>query len=81
MNTNDVILELRKMQTYNYTIADDEVFDQAVEALEKQIPKKVLIQRFINREYEVCPCCWSYRIFGNYCTGCGQKIFRDRKGE
>lgn len=77
MNTNDVILELRKMQTYNYTIATDEVFDMAVSALEKQIPKKVIkLRNSIGMPYEQCSDCGSVRIFGCYCVNCGQKIYR-----
>lgn len=77
MNTNDVILELRKMQTYNYTIADDEVFNMAVEALAKQIPQNAIkLNNSVGMPYEQCPMCGSIRIFGCYCVNCGQKIYR-----
>jgi hypothetical protein len=45
------------------------------EALEKQIPKKITYQIGKNGlKHEKCPTCGSFRVFGNYCTECGQKL-------
>lgn len=37
---------------------------------EKAEPKKVAYQG----EHEKCPTCGSFRVFGKYCTGCGQRL-------
>ena len=49
--------------------------DVAIEALEKQIPKKVI--PFENNPYlDACPCCGRIKsIYGDrYCSYCGQRI-------
>lgn len=60
-----------------------EALDTAIEALEKQLSKKVIYEcSFINNGFTryrmaKCPCCekWYNSIDeNNYCTGCGQKI-------
>lgn len=52
-------------------------FDRAVEALEKQIPKKVLKIQGDKLKFGTCPCC-ERRIStvegGNYCQNCGNAI-------
>ena len=35
MTENEAILEIRTMQKFNYTLADDEVFEMAIQALEE----------------------------------------------
>lgn len=77
IDVSDAIRQLRQMQEFNYTIADDAVFDKAVEALEKQIPRKVIKSvNSVAMEFEKCPRCKSFRVFGSYCTNCGQRICR-----
>jgi len=51
-----------------------EAIDMAIEALEKQIPKK-----FIRDEDEepICPVCGEEVWDTEYCDGCGQKIDRE----
>ena len=44
--------------------------NMAIEALEKQIPKKPIYQG----ESDMCPNCGACYIFGNCCIECGQKI-------
>ena len=42
---------------------------------EKAEPKKIAYQIGKNGlKHEKCPTCGSFRVFGNYCTECGQKI-------
>lgn len=46
-----------------------------VEALEKQIPKKIAYQIGKNgMKHEKCPTCGSFCVFGRYCSECGQKL-------
>lgn len=47
----------------------DGVKDKAIEALEKQIPKKPVYQC----GHEKCPICGSFHI-EDFCAKCGQKI-------
>ena len=75
-NLYSLILTDGSIQLVNKRI---EVLGMAIEALEKQIPKKLQnIHRFRGREKCVgtCPtcgyaCCSDY---GDYCGGCGQAI-------
>jgi transposase len=45
--------------------------DLAIEALEKQIPKKVIRERATLKE---CPICGIIVNHTNYCSNCGQKL-------
>lgn len=73
----DVIRQLRQMQQYNITIAEDETFDKIADACEKQVAKKVIKARnSLGMTYFLCPRCRSFRVFGNCCTDCRQKISR-----
>ena len=48
---------------------------------EKAEPKKIAYQIGKNGlKHEKCPSCGSFRVFGNYCTECGQKLYLG-KGE
>lgn len=65
-------------------IADD-VKDMAIEALEKQIPKKPNkhVEDIID-EYYSCPKCMNNElddIFDNYCPRCGQALDWTEEGE
>ena len=56
--------------------------DLAISALEKQMPKKPLEQRYVNYEIENelighCPSCqlrWDVAYWQRYCSNCGQKL-------
>ena len=61
-----------------------EAIDMAIKAVEKQIPKKVKIQQWIDTKCE-CGYCFSksyedgyysvpYENMTNYCTNCGQRL-------
>ena len=45
----------------------------AIEALEKQLPKKVAFKRNAYGGISVCPICGA-SDYGKYCRQCGQKI-------
>lgn len=59
-----------------------EALRMSVEALEKQIPKKPIEQRYVNYEIENelighCPSCqlrWDVAYWQRYCSNCGQKL-------
>lgn len=63
---------------------DVKCFKIAIEALEKQIPKKIL-RATINRDTEVCcPTCKEFVCFSDvnnyeYCPRCGQKLDWSKK--
>lgn len=50
----------------------------AIEALEKQIPKRPLKQRYMNDELiGVCASCklqWDVAYYQRYCSNCGQRM-------
>ena len=48
-------------------------FDRAIEALEKQLPKKPVLKRKAYGGIMVCPIC-EVSDYGKYCRHCGQKI-------
>ena len=50
-----------------------EDLDMAIEALEKQLPKKVAFKRNAYGGISVCPICGA-SDYGKYCRQCGQKI-------
>ena len=85
MTEHEVILEIRNMQRFNYTLADDEVFNMAIKALEKQIPYKpqeyedkyygckcgeVLLEKWEVYQTKMMPKSWGLP----YCLACGQKL-------
>ena len=55
-----------------------ECFDIAIEALEKQLPKKSdkAFVKFVHGTFEekFCPKCKELLDFGKYCSNCGQKL-------
>ena len=56
-----------------------EALQMACEALEKQIPKKVVSQPYFYGQELHCPSCdfligWEYEIDKDYCRKCGQKL-------
>ena len=55
----------------------NKAYDMAIEALEKQIPKKTIPQHDFLQEYEICPVCnRNWGIMVNYCPECGQRLER-----
>lgn len=50
-----------------------EALDTAIEALEKQLPKKPVLKRKAYGGIMVCPIC-EVSDYGKYCRHCGQKI-------
>ena len=84
MTNEEVIVEIENMRKFNYTLAPNEVFDLAIDALKKQIPVKPDVYgdgywegELVLDTYE-CPRCGSvYEIeYDNYdyCPNCGQKF-------
>lgn len=60
-----------------------DIYDMAIEALEKQIPKKptpVILGEIFKDAFYTCPCCgddWNVNEYGSameYCWTCGQAI-------
>ena len=77
MNLKEVIktLELAKAEVeWDYPMDYAVAIDEAIEAVDKQIPKKPELKG----EYHVCPVCGVYQETseGNppYCINCGQRL-------
>ena len=78
MTEREAIAELRH-KAYRTTCYGNKVLEHeenliAIEALEKQIPKK---PDFIeDKEFALCPCCNGKGLFNKqkYCDNCGQKL-------
>ena len=52
-----------------------EVMQVTIEALEKQIPKKVKREQYFYGTIDYCPVCnWLFRDRLNYCPNCGQAL-------
>lgn len=64
MNKQEIIAEIRNMKRFNYTLAPDEVFETAIKAIDKQIPKE---------PYQACG--HSLERWMNFCPMCGQAIY------
>ena len=52
----------------------------AVEAMEKQIPKKTVKPESPYFKF-ACPTCGNYPLSGHYCGECGQAIVYSKEGE
>lgn len=50
----------------------------AIEALEKQLPKKPVLKRNAYSGISVCPICGA-SDYGKYCRQCGQRIDREKE--
>ena len=78
MNLKEVIktLELAKAEVeWNYPMDYAVAIDEAIEAVDKQIPKKAELEG----EYYVCPICGVYQEYLTdgkppYCVNCGQAL-------
>ncbi|NLC14593.1 MAG: hypothetical protein GX768_11200 [Chloroflexi bacterium] len=77
-------IELEWRHRFPADLAPDyiEALEMAIEALERQMPKKPLEQRYVNYEIENelighCPSCrikWDVAFWQKYCSNCGQKL-------
>ena len=72
MTENEAIKQLKTQRTFTYG-SDAKVLGMAINALEKQIPKKPKTDdRYI---MYICPCCNDFiKVSHNYCPNCGQKL-------
>lgn len=52
---------------------DIDIYETAIEALEKQLPKKPVLKRNAYGGISVCQICGA-SDYGKYCRQCGQKI-------
>lgn len=81
MNENEAIKQLKTQRTFTYG-SDAKVLGMAINALEKQIPKKppVVNRPSIFVKVPVCPNCSTSEhyqpLYGKtkYCSNCGQKL-------
>ena len=74
MTENEAIKQLKIQRTFtNGSNAKVEAIDIAIQALEKQIPKKPKTDdRYI---MYICPCCNDFiKVSHNYCPNCGQEL-------
>lgn len=81
MTDNEAIKQLKTQRTFTYG-SDAKVLGMAINALEKQIPKKppVVNRPSIFVKVPVCPNCSTSEhyqpLYGKikYCSNCGQKL-------
>ena len=57
-----------------------EVYEMAIVAMEKQIPKKTVKPESPYFRY-ACPSCGNYPLSRHYCSQCGQAIVYSKEGE
>lgn len=68
----DTLKALSAAVEWDFPLDYAAAIDAAIEALEKQIPKK---PRMPFDAYFTCPVCWGYVEYPfEYCRGCGQRI-------
>lgn len=86
MTENEAIIELKAVTEEEFqTENQEEAYKLAIQALEKQTPKKPIQQATTEKTHYKCPCCnnimqtiyldgvaWGH--IANYCEWCGQKI-------
>ena len=79
MTENEAIKELHNIRPRGGIIPQKraEALDVAIQALEKQIPKKPDFTE--DKEFALCPCCNGKGLLNKqkYCDNCGQKIAFD----
>ena len=78
MTVQEAISCLKADKEYltDHNICDGKEIDAAIDALEKQIPKKPIMRKDVAETYYICPECeWEVDKFDdNYCSDCGQKL-------
>ena len=82
MNLKEVIktLELAKAEVeWDYPMDYAVAIDEAIKAIDKQIPKKPEPKKDASGEYYVCPICGVYQEYLTdgkppYCVNCGQAL-------
>lgn len=69
-------LKADKEYLKDHNICDGEEIDAAIEALEKQIPKKPIMIKDTAETYYICSECEMEvdKFDDNYCSDCGQKL-------
>ena len=77
MKNNEAIMILESIQPScgeKYSFSESEIYeaiDMAIEALEKQMPKKAELDVY---DELICPVCGSDVEWKRYCEECGQRI-------
>lgn len=75
MTESEAIKELQDSidLPFGYVVSEEAV-KMAIQALEKQIPKKPYFTE--DKEFALCPCCNGKGLFNmqKYCDNCGQKF-------
>ena len=78
MTESETIKELHEIRPRGGIIPQKraEAIDMAINALEKQIPKKPISYDDCEQFFIRCTCgkCTDTRFFHGYCTWCGQKL-------
>lgn len=76
MTESEAIKELHKIRPRGGIIPQKraEALDMAIQALEKQMPKKPDFTE--DKEFALCPCCNGKGLLDKqkYCDNCGQKL-------
>lgn len=76
MTESEAIKELHKIRPRGGIIPQKraEALDMAIQALEKQMPKKPDFT--VDKEFALCPCCNGKGLLDKqkYCDNCGQKL-------
>lgn len=72
MTNAEIIAELKYIRRYNYTLAPEEVFYRAIEALSEQRTGHWIAYQ----NKQVCSECGNAKPLGvaTYCRGCGAKM-------
>lgn len=74
-NTEDCIKHIKSIkEIYRKDTPSDVALEEAIEALEKQIPKKPIFTE--DKQFALCPCCDMKGLTDKqkYCDNCGQTI-------
>ena len=84
MTEIEAIEELHKIRPRGGIIPQKraEAIDVAIQALEKQIPKKPINKKYsfyphstlLKSKYGECPTCKTIQVDDKYCANCGQKL-------
>ena len=73
MTENEAISVLKMIEAHGSL--SNKAKDMAIQALEKQMPKKPILDKSENEEWNLCPCCKARQVAKfKYCAKCGQKL-------